>query len=450
MFHATLDTKVLSIAGMATVPFSSEIAGYLTYKDRYDNPVVLYERPENATWMLVPRGVVNPYNAVVDGRTTNNLGAINCKMPPRYADNARCVKESLSLLQNGIDHITEAPTGWGKTYHGCAVAAALGEATLIVVTKNDLIQGWHKTLINLIGVPADQIGHVQQNKCLYKGKRFVIAMVHSLVAREYEPEFYKNFGLVIFDEVHRLGADYFEQVCRLFPAMHRLGLSATPKRKDGRFKSFEAHIGPVKVRGINVPMSPKIVVKQTGWKVPSFKVFDGDKGQYVYKEMPFQAGKLGAVVKRMGSDAVRNQEIAEFVKQAYDAGRHILVLSDLIDGHLKLLFHVIAKAGVPGNEIDYYIGGRTQADLDAAKKARVVLATYSFTTEGTDVPHWDTLVMATPKASVAQAIGRVMRFVEGKKTPVVLDLVDDHAVFRSYANSRLKDYFNVKAEIVKV
>lgn len=445
-----LDTTVFSIGAVARVPYTAEDAEALTYTDKFGEEVKLYRHEEGANWMLVPRGVVSPGVATVDSRKTNFLGAINCAVPPRKQDNADCLKKSIELLMAGVDHIAEAPTGWGKTYHGCAVAAALGQATLIVVTKNDLVQGWHSTLKTLIGVPPEQIGHVQQAKCDYKGKRFVVAMVHSLIERQYDPEFYNYFGLVIFDEVHRLGADYFEQVCGLFPARYRLGLSATPNRKDGRFRSFYYHIGEILVRGTQIPMSPKVLKKHTGWKVPRYPKFNSEKGRYETVEMAVNPGQMGAVLKRLCGDPVRNHQIAEFVSEAYKAGRRILVLSDLIDGHLKKLFHAIVKAGVPGQDIDYYIGGRKQSDLDVAKKARVVLATFAFTSEGTNVPEWDTLVLATPKADVEQAVGRILRELEGKKTPIVLDLVDDHPTLKAFFYSRLKNYYKVKGTVVEV
>lgn len=444
-----LNTQVQVIGAMAQVPYDPVHAEKLTYEDRFGEKVKLYQHKEGNTWMLVPRGVVSPPYGL-DARVENFLGAINCAAKPRYEDNAKCLQQSIDLLKNGIDHITEAPTGWGKTYHGCAVAAALGQATLIIVTKNDLIKGWHDTLLKLVGVSPSDIGHAQQKVCEYKGRRFVIAMVHSLIERQYDPEFYKHFGLVIFDEVHRLGADYFEQVCHLFPAKHRLGLSATPNRKDGRFRSFHAHIGEVLARGVQIPMSPKVLRKNTGWKVPRYPVFDPEQGRHVMKEMAVNPGQMGAVLKRLCGDPVRNQMIAEFVVDAYKAGRRTLVLSDLIDGHLKKLFHAIHKAGVPGQDIDYYIGGRKQAELDTAKNAKVVLATFAFTSEGTNVPQWDTLVLGTPKADVEQAIGRILREMEGKPTPVVLDLVDDHPTLKAFYFSRLKNYYKVKGTIIEV
>ena len=42
------------------------------------------------------------------------------------------------------------------------------------------------------------------------------------------------------------------------------------------------------------------------------------------------------------------------------------------------------------------------------------------------------------------------RFAEGKKQPVILDLVDNDAIFQGFHLSRLKQYYALGAEVVKV
>ena len=80
----------------------------------------------------------------------------------------------------------------------------------------------------------------------------------------------------------------------------------------------------------------------------------------------------------------------------------------------------------------------SKIELSHTKKRRVVLGTYKMCSTGTDVPKWDTLVMATPRADVKQSIGRVLRAVDGKKQPVIFDLVDKNAIFQGFHLSRLK------------
>ena len=69
-------------------------------------------------------------------------------------------------------------------------------------------------------------------------------MVQSLSMKEYD-ETFDSFGLAIFDECHHLGAEVFHRSMSKVASKYMLGLSATPKRKDGLTKVFEWYIGPI-------------------------------------------------------------------------------------------------------------------------------------------------------------------------------------------------------------
>jgi len=85
----------------------------------------------------------------------------------------------------------------------------------------------------------------------------------------------------------------------------------------------------------------------------------------------------------------------------------------------------------------------SRQQLSLTKTCRIVLATYQMCSTGTDVPHWDTLVMATPRADVKQSVGRVLRQMAGKKEPVILDLVDKNQIFQSFHQARVKTYYQL-------
>lgn len=444
-----LDVPVESLGSTALVEWSQELEDLLTVKDRFGETYTLHKHSVGQKYAVVPRGLINKTMVKYDHRVSRPVSQLIAAKPPRNEDQTNCIAKSLGLLQHDVDHIVEAPTGFGKTFLGAAVAIGMCQATLIVVTKNDLTVSWRDTLIHLMGVKPSEIGHIQQDIQDYKGKRFVIAMVHSLICREYDPEMYSHFGLVIFDECHRLGSDHFVQVCEKFPAKSRLGLSATPQRGDGRERLFHAHIGPTLVRGTWIPLNPKILVKDTPWKPPMVNRRD-ETGKWKHLPMEVVPGRMMNINKAIASDVARNEEIALFVRTAYDKGRTTLVVSDLIDDHLRPLFHYFVAAGVPATEIGYYIGGMKQHELDLTKKKRVVLATYLMVSEGTDVPHWDTLVLATPRANIKQVMGRILRFVPDKLTPTILDLVDDDPTLKNFHYSRLRQYYSVNAEVIKV
>ena len=63
--------------------------------------------------------------------------------------------------------------------------------------------------------------------------------------KEYPQEVFDQFGLAVFDECHHLGAEVFFKSMRKVSSKYMLGLSATPKRKDGLQWVFESFIGPI-------------------------------------------------------------------------------------------------------------------------------------------------------------------------------------------------------------
>lgn len=193
---------------------------------------------------------------------------------------------------------------------------------------------------------------------------------------------------------------------------------------------------------------PKVLIRKTGWRIPTRKKLVGNDWQQI--PIPHSPGRMMLVNKAMAASDARNMEIVNFVVQSYKSGRITLVMSDLRESHLNRLFQMLTNEGIPGEEIGYYVGGMSKIELSHTKKRRIVLGTYKMCSTGTDVPAWDTLVMATPRADVKQSIGRVLRAVAGKKQPVILDLVDGNSIFEGFHLSRLKQYYAIKAEVVRV
>jgi superfamily II DNA or RNA helicase len=105
---------------------------------------------------------------------------------------------------------------------------------------------WIERIQDAFDIPASEIGFVQQDVCDFRGKKIVLIMAQSLLSsREYPEDLYSYFGTVVVDEVHRFGAVEFRKAITRFPAKYRLGVTATPKRKDGLEDVFFMHIGEI-------------------------------------------------------------------------------------------------------------------------------------------------------------------------------------------------------------
>ena len=82
-----------------------------------------------------------------------------------------------------------------------------------------------------------------------------------------------------------------------------------------------------------------------------------------------------------------------------------------------------------------------QGAREESANADVIVGTYAMAQEGLDIPSLDTLILATPKTSITQSVGRILRDAPDKKDPVVLDLVDPKiSILNAYWGSRKKTY----------
>jgi len=124
-----------------------------------------------------------------------------------------------------------AATGSGKTVCALRTAAVLGRRTLVLVHLERLMDQWCDEIESKLGVPRERIGIVQQDRCEWQDKDFSVGLLHSVVRRRYPDEFYRAYGTVIYDEVHKVGSQFFAPAVSLFPSRYRLGLSATPSAR---------------------------------------------------------------------------------------------------------------------------------------------------------------------------------------------------------------------------
>lgn len=335
-----------------------------------------------------------------------------------------------------------------NTVVGVDLIAHTGRKTLIVVNKADIYDQWHEALVKFLGLDPSEIGRIQGDICSVKGKKVVIAFLQSVSKRDRYPTWvYHEFGFILVDEVHNIGADKFGEVAWLFPARLRMGMSATPYRRDGKDISFHCHIGPVLVKSDILPMIPKVLIFRTGCQLPLVNVFDPEYGKWVKKPMRVQPGRPGAMIKALAMMDDRNRLICDLVVKAYKSGRSIIVFSDSRARHLPTLEGMLLALGVPGHDMSYYVGGMNKAQREVAKTKRVILATYKMVSEATDIPWLDTCILCTPRVDVAQIVGRILREYPDKREPIVFDLVDNNNVLRNYASVRKGWYTKIGATI---
>lgn len=437
----------LSVAAAAVYPYSEELEKFGARVDRYGEKYTVHRvvgaGAHRRVWLPRNYAIKSTQNYMVEGLDV----AFTSNFVPRNVEQGFLPVRAANLLLEGKSFLFESATGSGKTYMAMDIIARVGKKTIVVVTREDIAEQWAIAARSVLGLKDSEIGYIQADKYDTSGKKIVIAMIQSL-SREnrYPTTIFQEMGLAIFDECHRVSSEFFSQACYAIPARLRLGLSATPHRKDGRDEVLHAHIGEVRVRGTQMPMIPRVIAISSPWEVPFIRKMTPSGPTMV--PLPHSAGKCMHIFKMMSKHKGRNQLIAQFVADAYKKGRTILVQSDLLE-HLDTLTMMFQTAGIPPSEIGHYARGLTTPQREEIKKKRVIVATYAMTKEGVDIAVLDTLVMATPKSDVVQIAGRILRALDGKKEPVVLDIIDwSSSVFNGYWGSRKKWYASLGVEVV--
>ena len=143
------------------------------------------------------------------------------------------------------------PCGAGKTIVGIGVMQIVGFETLILVTNTLSIRQWKDEILDKTNIPAEDVGEYSGE--VKEIKPITIATYNILTHRKNRESafshFYlfsaRNWGLIIYDEVHLLPAPVFRMTSGI-QAKRRLGLTATLVREDGLEEDVFSLIGPKK------------------------------------------------------------------------------------------------------------------------------------------------------------------------------------------------------------
>jgi superfamily II DNA or RNA helicase len=326
--------------------------------------------------------------------------------------------------------------GAGKTAMALAFSAHLKLRTLIVVHKEFLANQWRDRIQQFC--PGATIGRIQQGVC-DTDKDFVIAMIQTLCSRGEDAlpsRTFDQFGFLIVDEAHHIGAAAFSQAMFRFCPKYTLGLTATPERKDGLTRILYWFLGPEFFR-VQRENQKTTKVEVIAYKDPAFK------------ESPpvTRFGKIN--MAQMVTDVTdlprRNEFIIKIAREAAEGGRRVLILSDRRE-HCQFL---LANFGTELSGL--YYGGLKEAQLDESSRKRIIIGTFAMAQEGLDIPVLDTIILASPKSDITQAIGRIMRETPGKlNNPLIYDIVDHWSVFHSMARKRMAIYKTSGFEVAGV
>ena len=254
-------------------------------------------------------------------------------------------------------------------------------------------------------------------------------MLQSLSMKEYPEELFSCFGLTIVDEVHHIAAEVFVRSLFKIVTKYVLGLSATMNRKDGLTKVFKMFLGEIlykeKREGNDNVLVKAITYKSTDDEFNEVK--------YDYRGNP--------VYSTMISKLCTYNPRSEFIiKVITDINNENIEQQIMILAHNKNLLKYLHDAIDTRNiaSVGYYIGGMKETELKKSESKKIIIGTYAMASEALDIKTLTTLVMATPKTDITQAVGRILRTKD--HTPLVIDIIDQHDVFINQWKKR-KSYY---------
>ncbi|WP_024499875.1 MULTISPECIES: DNA repair helicase XPB [Gordonia] len=166
----------------------------------------------------------------------------------------------------GGSGVVVLPCGAGKTMVGAAAMAKAGATTLILVTNTVAGRQWKRELIARTTLTEEEIGEYSGER---KEIRPVTIATYQVMTRKSKGEYRnldlfdsRDWGLIIYDEVHLLPAPVFRMTADL-QSRRRLGLTATLVREDGREGDVFSLIGPKRYD------APWKDIEAQGWIAPA-------------------------------------------------------------------------------------------------------------------------------------------------------------------------------------
>lgn len=389
------------------------------------------------------------------------------------ARNYKRVSLKLTNAKEPYEHQTEAleawtraerrgtvvlPTGSGKTYVAQLAMAEVQRSTLIVVPTIDLMNQWagvlHKSFECEVGLIGGGYHEIEP----------VAVSTYDSAAMHME-RIGDRYGFIVFDEVHHLPSDFYRQAAEFSIAPYRLGLTATPKRSDGRETELSELTGPIAYRQTIQQLSGDILAD---YDVETVEVGMTPQDQNEYQRarqfyrdfveargirmsasngwMRFLAATNRSRKGRKALRAYRRQKQLALVNEA-----KLQKLFELLETHRDdpvlvftndnaSVYYISEQALVPSITHETKLKERKQILERFNEGTYGTIATSKVLNEGVDVPRARIAIVLSGSGSVrehVQRLGRILRQWDGERA-VLYELVTDDTVEQFVSERRTK------------
>lgn len=345
--------------------------------------------------------------------------------------------EELLSYRNGT---IAAPTGSGKTVMGIFALCYRKEKTLILVHTKDLALQWIERLQQFTNLSPQEIGLLGGGKKKH-GRRVTVGLIQT-VSKMVE-DIDKDYGMVIADECHRSPSKMFTSILANINVSHRLGLTATPYRRDGLNRLIEWFCGEIRTT------IDKSRLVESGDVLQPLFVMKGTN--YTTNLNPIH--EYSTMLSELTQNESRNKLIVDLIDDIEKSDTLCLVVLSDRKEHCFTLDRMLKEKGVDplvmtGDSLPHE---RVKIIDSMNNGAKILIATGQLIGEGFDCKNLNTLILASPirfSGRIIQYAGRIMRPAKGKQRPVVYDFVDWRVpVLARSGRSRVRVYGKENTEI---
>ena len=234
-------------------------------------------------------------------------------------------REAVDGFWAGGSGVVVLPCGAGKTLVGTAAMAKAQATTLILVTSTVAVRQWKRELLARTSLTDAEVGEYSGER---KEIRPVTIATYQVMTTRRKGEYRhlelfdtRDWGLIIYDEVHLLPAPIFRLTADL-QSRRRLGLTATLIREDGREGDVFSLIGPKRYD------APWRDIEAQGWIAPAdctevrVTLTDAERMEYATAE-PEDRYRVGATAR------TKLAVVRRLVQR--HAGEQVLVIGAYLD-----------------------------------------------------------------------------------------------------------------------
>lgn len=354
-------------------------------------------------------------------------------LPPMRKDLVLREDQQRAVDRRKDNYIIHAKPSWGKTFTGVALIKAIGCKALIVVHTRMLLNQWKEQIEYSLGFTPSIIGDRQYST----DKPIIVGMVQTLTKLD-SYALFQDVGTLVLDECHHIGARTFKEIADRLRAKHKIGLTATPRRKDGKQMMIFDYIGTNVYKGTDSnSMVPRVIQVKSDIRLPGNLTVPWANRVNQLNDNPQYVNLLAAC-------AASYKEKGHTVLLVSDRVSTLEKLAPMLEDYSTELITSKTKEEDRKEIIARVLSGGTE----------ILLGSIKIFLEGVSINKLSCVVIGSPMSNdinLEQLVGRITRKTEEEKPqPLVVDICLGGQTGKNQAAVRENFYINQGWKVEKL